>query len=378
MPSVAEIIEFMQRFAPLDLAEDWDNVGLLLGDARSPAGRIMTCLTVTPSTAKEAADEAAGLVVSHHPVLFRAAKRLTAENPEGAMLLSLIRAGVAVYSPHTAFDNTCGGINDMIAGWLGLEDVRPLRPSPVRSASMNSSFKMVAFVPDKDLHKVADAMFAAGAGQIGQYSQCSFRIPGTGTFFGSDATNPTLGQKGRREEVGEQRLEIVCPAEALGSVVAALRRAHSYEEPAFDIYPLSRDPSRTPNQDRPGQGRVGLLGKPMPLAELTLLVQKILAAKQVQVVGDSARLVRRVAIVCGAGGDFVVDASREKADVLLTGEARFHDCLAAESSELAMLLPGHYASERPAVEALAGMIQQQFADAKVWASHSERDPLQSS
>jgi dinuclear metal center YbgI/SA1388 family protein len=377
MPSVADIIEFMQDFAPLDLAEEWDNVGLLVGDANGPAASIMTCLTITPDSAAEAIEAGAGLIVSHHPVLFRASKRLTTGTSEGRMLLSLIHAGVAVYSPHTAFDSTHGGINDMIAGWLGLQDVQPLRPRRILGSSNAAvSYKVVAFVPDQDLHKVADAMFAAGAGQIGQYSQCSFRIPGTGTFFGSDSSNPTLGQKGRREEVSELRLEVVCTGKVLGAVVAGLRKAHSYEEPAFDIYPLNRDPSRTLVENKRGQGRIGRLDKPMPLAELARLVQKTLAAKQVQMVGEPARPIQRVAIACGAGGDFVADAGRAKADVLLTGEARFHDCLAAESLGLAMLLPGHYASERPALEALAGLIQRRFPDAKVWASQREHEPLQ--
>ena len=155
-------------------------------------------------------------------------------------------------------------------------------------------------------------------------------------------------------------------------MIAALRKAHSYEEPAFDIYPLTRDPSK---QERPGQGRIGQLGKPLPLADLAKLVQQALGAKQLQLVGDPSRTVRRLAIVCGAGGDFVADAARARADVLLTGEARFHDCLAAQSLGLDMLLPGHYASERPGVEALARFLQMQFPDAKVWASQRELDPL---
>src|SRR5262249_42096227 len=148
----------------------------------------------------------AQLIVSHHPILFRAVKRLTTDTPEGRMLLALIRANVAVYSPHTAFDNTKGGINEILARRLGLADLRPLR--------MNDGprqCKIVVFVPENDLAKVSDALFAAGAGHIGEYGECSFRLAGTGTFFGSDAANPTVGQKGRREEVSELRLEVVCP-----------------------------------------------------------------------------------------------------------------------------------------------------------------------
>jgi dinuclear metal center YbgI/SA1388 family protein len=371
MTTVAQVAEFMQGFAPLELAADWDNVGLLLGDAASSAERIMTCLTVTPPSAAEAIEAGAGLIISHHPILFRGCKRLTAGHPEGKMLLDLARANVAVYSPHTAFDNTTGGINDLLADKLGLQKVRPLR----RTGAARQC-KVVVFVPESDLPKVSEAMFAAGAGHIGPYSQCSFRIPGTGTFFGSDASNPTLGQRGRREEVSEFRLEVICPESQADGVVAALRKVHSYEEPAYDVYPLRGDAIKGEG-NASGMGRIGTLPKPMPLTKLARLAKQVLKAQAVQVVGEGSRTVECVAISCGAGGDFIGDAAKQRADVLLTGEARFHECLAAEGHGLALLLPGHYATERPGVEALAQMVGENFPHAKVWASQSESDPLRS-
>src|SRR5882724_11781005 len=181
MLTVAAVVDYLEQLAPPELAAEWDNVGLLLGDRQAPVERVMTCLTVTPESAAEAVEAKAQLIVTHHPILFRPVKRLTTANPEGRMLLSLIRAGVAVYSPHTAFDNTRGGINDAIAHKLGLTDVTPLR----RSEGARQC-KVVVFVPDKDLGRVSDALFAAGAGQIGEYRECSYRLAGTGTFFGTD------------------------------------------------------------------------------------------------------------------------------------------------------------------------------------------------
>src|SRR5262249_14856041 len=273
-PTVADAIAFLEEFAPPSLAAEWDNVGLLLGDRQARVKRIMTCLTVTPESAAEAVEARAQLIVTHHPILFRPAKRLTTANAEGRMLLSLIRAGVAVYSPHTAFDNTRGGINDAIARRLGLTDVAPLR-----RGEGPRQCKVVVFVPDKDLGRVSDALFAAGAGQIGQYSECSFRLAGTGTFFGSDATNPTVGQKGRRADVSEWRLEAVCPEYRVEQAAAAMRRAHSYEEPAYDVYPLR--PAGSPV----GEGRVGRLARAVPLAELAQTARKELGANLVQTVG---------------------------------------------------------------------------------------------
>ena len=364
MPTVADVRAYLDRFAPPALAADWDNVGLLLGDDAAPVQRVLTCLTVTPPVAAEAVAERADLIVAHHPILFRGAKRLSTATPDGRLVWPLARAGVAVYSPHTAFDNTAGGINDSLARRLGLTSVRPLRPQ-----TGEPRCKVVVFVPDSDLAKVSDALFGAGAGVIGQYEECSFRLPGTGTFFGTDSTNPTVGQKGRREDVSEWRLEVVCPEAKLAGALAAMRAAHSYEEPAFDVYPLTGVPGNR------GEGRVGELGGPTSLTEFAARVKQELTSGGVQVVGEPARAVRRVAIACGAAGEFLSDAAKAKADVFLTGEMRFHDYLSAQHRGVALVLPGHYATERPAVEELAGRLQAEFAALTVWASRGETDPV---
>lgn len=364
MHTVATCLEYLNDFAPPHLAADWDNVGLLVGDPAAPVERVLTCLTVTPEVAAEAVEERAQLIVTHHPVLFRASKRLTTATAEGRTLLTLARGGVAVYSPHTAFDNTPGGINDLLASRLGLTDVRPLR----RQAPPGQC-KVVVFVPEADLERVADAMFEAGAGRIGQYRECSFRLAGTGTFFGSEGTNPTVGQKGRREQVGEWRLEVICPESVLPRALEAMRAAHSYEEPAYDVYPLR------PTLSTLGAGRLGRLPQPTPLAELARQVKDGLGAALVQAVGDPARPVQRVAIICGAGGEFLPDAAAQKADVLLTGELRFHDYLAAQAQGLSLLLPGHYATERCGIEELASRLQRRWPTLHVWASRRERDPV---
>jgi dinuclear metal center YbgI/SA1388 family protein len=364
MPAIRDVVEFLEQLAPLTLAAEWDNVGLLLGDRSREVNRIMTCLTVTPESAAEAIEGSAQLIVSHHPILFRSVKRLTSDSHEGRMLLGLIQAGVSVFSAHTAFDDSASGINESIGRRLGIVDLRPLRPKPP-----DQQFKVVVFVPDADLGRVSDAIFAAGAGNIGQYSQCSFRLAGTGTFFGSENTNPTIGEKGRREEVQEWRLEAICPRAFLDDVIRAIRRAHSYEEPAFDIYPLHSSASIS------GAGRVGTIGKPTSLAELARTAKSQLHAAQVQIVGNPDRVVQRAAIACGAAGEFLADAVRAAVDVFISGEMRFHDYLAAQAQGLALLLPGHYATERFAVEDLAGRIGSRWPELRVWASLRETDPV---
>ena len=363
MPTVAAVCAYLDRIAPPGLAAAWDNVGMLLGDSAAPVAKVLTCLTVTPAVVAEAVAERVNLIVTHHPILFRGTKQLSTASPDGRLLWPLARAGISVYSPHTAFDDAADGINDGLAARLGLTGV-----SPLRRQDGERTFKVVAFVPDADLAAVSDAMFAAGAGRIGQYEQCSFRISGTGTFFGTEDTKPAIGQKGRRENVAEQRLEIVCPEARLAPVLAALRAAHSYEEPAFDVYPLA--PASIG-----GSGRVGTLSMPVSLRLFAATVKNRLGAGGVQVVGDPERTVTRVAVACGAAGEFLGEAIAVDADVFLTGEMRFHDYLSADAQGIALVLPGHYATERPAIEDLATRLGNEFPALKFWASRSEADPV---
>ncbi|WP_020475415.1 Nif3-like dinuclear metal center hexameric protein [Zavarzinella formosa] len=364
MSTVADFCRYFEAFTPSSLAADWDNVGLLLGERTTDVHRAITCLTVTPEVVAEAVDGLANLIVSHHPILFRGTKKLSGDSSEGRLLLPLLKAGIAVYSPHTAFDNATGGINDQLAATLGLTNVRPLRRHDAERRC-----KIVVFTPTEDVAAVSAAMFQAGAGVIGEYRECSFRLPGTGTFFGTEGTNPAVGEKGRRMEVPEERLEVICPERAVNAVIAAMRKAHRYEEPAFDVYPLKPLPGSN------GEGRLGELPAEMSLELLAGKIKTDLRTGAVQLVGEPTKTVSRVAIACGAAGEFLKDAIKAKADVFLTGEMRFHDYLHAESEGLGLLLPGHYASERPAVENLAVRLAKDFPDVTVTASSREHDPV---
>ena len=366
MPTVADWVNFLGTFAPLSTAASWDNVGLLLGDRVSPADRAMTCLTITGAVVAEAVDERVELIVAHHPIFFKGVKNLSGDTPEGRSLLPLMRAGIAVYSPHTAFDNCPGGINDGLAMRFGLRNIRALRPKDAAP-----EIKLVAFVPKADRVRVSDAVFAAGGGVIGDYEQCSFRAPGTGTFFGNAKTNPTVGQRGRREEVAELRIEFIVPESKVSAAVASLRAAHSYEEPAFDLYPLK------PKRGTDGEGRIGELAKAVPLRDFAAIVKRTCRADAIQFVGAGERPVKLVALACGAAGEYLSDAIRADAHAFVTGEARFHDCLVAEAAGIGLILPGHFASERPGVEDLAERLKKAFPSAEVWASRSECDPLTS-
>jgi dinuclear metal center YbgI/SA1388 family protein len=367
VPTIGEIVDFLERLAPPALAADWDNVGLLWGDRSRSARRALTCLTLTSAVAEEALAARVDLIVTHHPVLFRAVKRLTADDAQGKMLLDLAAARVAVYSPHTAYDSAAGGINQQLAELLGLLDIRPLEPARCAAAC-----KIVCYVPGEHLEAVQQALWSAGAGVIGEYENCSFVSPGTGSFQGSAASNPAVGQAGRLEHVAEARLEVVCPESRVDRALRAMRGAHPYEEPAFDVYPLRE------TEGPVGTGRVGLLQEPsgLSLREFTSRVKERLAAGPVACTGELQSVVRRVAIVCGSGGEFVRQAAAAGCDALVTGEARFHTCLEALSTPVSLVLAGHYATERPGMENLARVLAREYSGLEVVASRAECDPLQ--
>ena len=257
MPTVRDLAAFLETLAPPALAEDWDNVGLLVGDRRRPVAKVMTCLTLTPPTVAEAVEHKADLVVVHHPLPFQPLRRITTDTTAGAMLLELIAAGTAVYSAHTAFDSAAEGINQRLARGLGLRGVGPLAP-------------------------------------------------------------------------GEGAL---------------------------------------------GAGRAGWLEQPAPLSELAERVKAFLGIERVAVVGDRQRGVRLAGVACGAADSLLRPAIDAGCDCLLLGEARFHTCLEAEAAGVGLLLPGHFASERFALEALAEVLREQFPDVNIWPARRERDPL---
>jgi hypothetical protein len=233
-------------------------------------------------------------------------------------------------------------------------------------------------VPKSHLAGVQQALWSAGAGVIGEYSKCGFVTEGTGSFEGSAAANPAIGERGRLEEVAEARLEVICPERLVSEALRLLREAHPYEEPACDVYPLAADTSHG------GSGRVGVLSAgdgtgaahKISFAEFLSLVNTKLSVAQLPYVGDLRRSIARVAIACGAGGEFLPAAVSRSCDVLLTGEARFHTCLEARTAGIALVMAGHYATERPAMESLAAALAREFPGISAWASEVERDPIQ--
>jgi hypothetical protein len=288
------------------------------------------------------------------------------------MVLRLAAAGVAVFSAHTRFDSAQGGINEGLAERLGLVEIDSLQP-----ASAPASYKLVVMVPRTHFEQVRRAMWDAGAGVIGEYTECSFLMPGVGSFRGTSASTPAIGAPGEFQTVEEYRIDMVCPAPLVDQVIAAMKKSHPYEETAFDIVPR-----RAPQIDV-GVGRTGLLPPadrpgqtPLFLGDFLERVKERLAIGTVQFSGRLDQPVRRVGIACGSAGELLRLARQRRCDVFLTGEARFHTALEARDAGIALVLAGHYATERPAMEALAATLRQAFPGLETWASSCERDPLQ--
>lgn len=361
---VHDVVQWLKEFAPLSLAESWDNVGLLLGDAEAQCDRVLTCLTLTADVATEAIDTGCQMIVTHHPLPFKPVAKLTASDPVGKVLLPLLRNGVAVYSAHTAFDSCRAGINASLAEQIGLRGIKALKPAA--GAATN---KLVCFVPAESLADVQRAVWNAGAGIIGEYTCCSFAVSGTGSFLPSQNANPTVGSPGKMEHCPEVRLEVDVPAAITPQVVAALRAAHPYEEPAYDVYPLISD-----NADV-GAGRFGDLPEAVTLEQLLLTLKTMFTPATLQVVGDGNRLISRIAVACGSGGEFLSAAKAQGCDLLLTGEARFHTAIEARDSGIGLVLAGHYATERPAMDQLAATMSASLPGLNATGSRVERDPL---
>jgi len=293
MASISQVESVLNEIAPPAYAQEWDNVGLLVGDRGEECTGVLLCIDLTQAVLDEAEADGVNMLACYHPPIFRPISRLTADDRgSGALVWRAARLGCAIYAMHTALDAAVGGTNDVLAAACGLKDVRPLDYAEAGPAQC----KVVVFVPPDDVDDVAEAMFAAGAGWIGQYHHCSFRLRGEGTFWGTEQTSPAVGQAGRLERVEEVRLEAICPEAVVGEVVQAIRATHPYEEPAFDLYPLKRLPAQV------GMGRIGVLSRPTSVARLAKRLGKAVGARKVLVAGEAGRQVQRVAVCVGSAG----------------------------------------------------------------------------
>lgn len=347
------VLDALERLAPKRLAEEWDHVGLMLGSPAREVHKVFVCLDVYGATIEAAKQAGADLMISHHPFVFKPLRHLRTDLPQGKWIESLFQNDIAVYSAHTNLDIAEGGVNDVLAERLGLKDC-----SLLAATEMESVCKLAVYVPISHLDAVREAVFKAGAGQIGAYSQCSFQVQGKGTFLPLENTNPFIGTPGRLETVDEVRLETVLPEKSASRVVKALLKAHPYEEVAYDLYDLKHGGRMH------GIGRIGRLEEAVSAGEFAAKVKTALPVDHVRLVGAKAQKVQKIALCGGAGAEYIAKAIHAGADLMVTGDVKYHEAQKALENGICLVDAGHFGTEFPVVEKLAAYLAFQAKQGK--------------
>lgn len=310
---IKEIIQTIEQVAPLPLQEDFDNSGLQVGDVNREAVAGLLCLDVTESVIDEAVSLGCNLIISHHPLAFKPFKSLTGRTYVERCMMKAIKHDIVVYAAHTNLDNAVGGVNFKLAEMLGLQQLRIL------SSQKDSLLKLVTFVPESHVEYVRNALFNAGAGNIGNYDSCSFNLHGEGTFRANESADPFVGDIGKLHFEKEIRIETILPKFKRADVLRALLSVHPYEEPAYDFYPLKNEWAQA------GSGIVGVLPEPMPEQEFLYLLKDVFNLATIRHTKLQNREIHDVALCGGSGAFLIPEAIGYGADAFITGEAKYND-----------------------------------------------------
>ncbi len=352
MPAaVKKVASILEELAPVSIALPGDPVGLQLGNPETEVTKILVSLDPDQAALEEAVARGAEMLVTHHPLFYQKLSSINEGSPEGALIAEAIRNKLNIYSAHTNYDITPQGVSYQLAKKLGL----PVEGAEVLEVTGSDQLlKLVVFVPAGHEDKVRDGIAAAGAGQIGNYSHSTFQTDGTGTFMPGVGTDPYLGSRGQLEKVTELRLETILPVSRRHAVIEALNRVHPYEEVAFDLYPLDLDGKTI------GLGLILEPDKPLPIEELVQLCRDRLNADDIRSFTAGQSSFNRIALCGGSGGSLIEQAVRRKADILISGDFRYHDLKRAESMGLALVDAGHDATERPGVDYLRQYLEKEL------------------
>lgn len=340
-----EIISLFEKWSPKRFAEDWDPVGLHIGQLNRKVEKVLITLDVNEKVVDEAIDKGANLIIAHHPPIFRAMKNIWTDTPQGRLIEKCIKNDIAVYAAHTNLDVAPGGVNDLLASRLELADLEVMSPT-----ISDPLYKLAVFCPVEQADELRAALAKAGAGAIGDYIGCSFTSAGTGRFIPTEGADPFIGEIGIGETVAEERIEVVLPGPIRSKVLKAMLAAHPYEEPAYDFFVLDQ---RTKEF---GLGRVGQLAEAMDLERFAQYVKRVLDVPAVRIVGDLKKPVKKVAVLGGSGSKYIQAAKRKGADVFVTGDMDFHSAQDAELLDLAIVDPGHHV-EKVMIEGVAKYMQ---------------------
>ena len=361
---VHDFLKALERLAPASLAESWDNVGLQAGSRAAETRSVLVSLNITDEVLSEAATRGSRLILTHHPLIFQPLASVSEDSGAGRLISRAVREGINIVAAHTNLDSARGGLADVLAELLGLRNVKALVGAPTGWS------KLVAFVPSQEAEQVKAAVFDAGAGVIGDYQHCSWSVEGQGSFLPVEGAHPTVGQLDKEEKVRERRLEMVLPTAKSEKVVDALIRAHSYEEPAYDIHPLE-----TRRRDA-GAGRVGDLDAETPLEDVASMAAELFGLEEVRYTGEPQRHIRRIALVPGSGSDLISAAVFQNAEVLITGDYRYHHAQEADEAGLSLADVPHGVSEAVALENWLPRLEHELSGYKteVIMSKVETDP----
>ena len=366
-PKLSDIAGIINKKYPFRLAEDWDNVGLQMGDITKTVTRIMVALDPLPQVIASALDHNCDLLITHHPLIFSPLRQITSSTCTGNSLLLAAQGGLALLAMHTNYDIATDGLNDLLADRIGLQQTRPLKVT-----SRDELVKLVVFVPEEQLVTVRSALLPH-AESIGNYQDCSFSAGGEGTFLPLAGAQPTIGTIGKQEKVAEQRLELLLRREQLARAIRTLLAVHPYEEPAFDCYPLLNETAAK------GLGRIGWLPEPVVLADWAEGVANQLNCETLRFVGDPGRIIHKIALCSGSGSSLLHDAVRAGADLLLTGDLKYHEARDAEAQGIALLDAGHFGTEILMVTAIQDFLGKAVAQAghsvEIIRAECEQDPF---
>ncbi|MCI0499767.1 MAG: Nif3-like dinuclear metal center hexameric protein [Planctomycetales bacterium] len=363
---IKEIAQAVEAIAPLGLAQEWDNVGLLVGDPEKPIKNILLTIDTTMAVVEEAKALKADLILAYHPIIWDGLKRITTDGAT-ANIYELIRTGISVFCIHTALDTAAGGVNDALAEILGIENPKPIGDYVADPAG--PQYKVITFVPEKDVNTVAEALYEAGAGAIGNYSHCGFQTAGMGTFKPMAGAHPAIGKVGKVEKVDEIRLETVVAADKVADAIAALRKSHPYETPAFDIF------RHCDIENRLGLGRMGKLKTPLSMEKLVSNIKKVTGADALGIVGPQKRTIRTAAVCAGTCGKLLNTVIAAGCDLYLTGELKHHQALAAQEAGLTCICLSHTVSERFALKNLAKQLKKHLNNVTIRISKKDKDPF---
>lgn len=346
---IQDIIELIEQIAPPCLQESYDNSGIMVGEKNTLCTGIVLALDCTLQVMQTAIKEKKNFILTHHPLIFKGLKRITQQTEIEQMIAIAIKHDITIYAAHTNLDNTLRyGVNKEIAQRIGLSDIKPLLPMPQIMS------KIVVFVPQSHIEKMHQAMSKAGAGNIGNYDSCSFQSQGTGTFRALENANPFVGEKMKLHKEPEIKIEMICPQWQLQTVVQSMLSVHPYEEVAYDIIPLKN------TYNDYGSGAIGILEKEMNEQDFLKHLKKVFHVSVIKHTSYCNKAIRRVALCGGAGVFLLPQAIQQKADILITGDVKYHDFFLPTSQSLILADIGHWESEQFTVDIFYHLIINKF------------------